>query len=193
MAENKKSFVIYCDVIQAIDHLTNEEKGKLFQHLLEYVNDLNPILEDRILLGVWKHIELQLKRDLKKYERRCDRNRENGKLGGRPKNPKKPKEPTGLIQNPTKAKKPDTDNDTDNDILKRELEFKNSLKQYSNLYSKDMLNRFYLYWSERKPKGRKMRFEMEKVFDTSRRLVTWNNNNFGNKQEKQFKPTILGI
>lgn len=68
MAKDKKSFVLYADLIGRVEHLTNEEKGVLFQHLLDYVNDLNPVLEDRILIGVWKPIEQQLKRDLKKFE-----------------------------------------------------------------------------------------------------------------------------
>ena len=68
MAENKKSFVLYSDLIHNIDHLTNEEKGLLFQHLLEYVNDMSPILEDRLLVTAWKPIERQLKRDLQKFE-----------------------------------------------------------------------------------------------------------------------------
>jgi hypothetical protein len=67
MAADKNSFIMYADLMQNIDHLTNEEKGQLFTHLLEYVNDLNPILEDRVLLSVWKPIERQLKRDLVKY------------------------------------------------------------------------------------------------------------------------------
>ena len=70
MAENKKSFLIYCDIIHSIDHLTNEEKGVLFQHLLEYVNDMNPVLEDRLLITAWKPIERQLKRDLVKWEQK---------------------------------------------------------------------------------------------------------------------------
>lgn len=68
MAENKKSFVLYSDLIHNIDHLTNEEKGILFQHLLEYVNDLKPVLKDRLVLTAWKPIERQLKRDLQKFE-----------------------------------------------------------------------------------------------------------------------------
>jgi len=68
MAENKKSFVLYSDLLKSIEHLTNEEKGILFNHLLEYVNDKNPILEDRLILTAWKPIELQLKRDLIKFE-----------------------------------------------------------------------------------------------------------------------------
>ena len=70
MAENKKSFLIYCDIIHSIDHLTNEEKGLLFQHLLEYVNDMNPVLEDRLLITACKPIERQLKRDLVKWEQK---------------------------------------------------------------------------------------------------------------------------
>lgn len=68
MAENKKSFVLYADLVKSIEHLTNEEKGVLFNHLLLYVNDQNPVLEDRLVLTAWKPIELQLKRDLRKFE-----------------------------------------------------------------------------------------------------------------------------
>ena len=81
MAENKKSFVLYTDLIKSIEHLTNEEKGILFNHLLEYVNDLNPILEDRLVLTAWKPIELQLKRDLQKYEGSRDKQSESGAMG----------------------------------------------------------------------------------------------------------------
>jgi hypothetical protein len=79
MAQGKKSFILYCDLIHEVDHLTDEEKGKLFQHLLEYVNDMNPVLEDRVLLGSWKHIQRQLKRDLLKYEDIKEKRSEAGK------------------------------------------------------------------------------------------------------------------
>jgi hypothetical protein len=115
MAENKKSFLIYCDIIHTVEHLTDEEKGKLFQHLLDYVNDKNPILTDRLLAAVFEPIKQQLKRDLVKYEGICNRNSKNGALGGRP---KKPKKPNGLIENPTEPKKADTDTDTDTDNVK---------------------------------------------------------------------------
>jgi len=79
MAENKKSFVLYADLIKSIEHLTNEEKGILFNHLLEYVNDKNPVLEDRLILTAWKPIELQLKRDLIKFEEVKAKRSEAGK------------------------------------------------------------------------------------------------------------------
>ena len=79
MAEGKKSFVLYADLLDNIEHLTNEEKGILFNHLLEYVNDKNPILEDRIIVTAWKPIEKQLKRDLKKFEEVKTKRSEAGK------------------------------------------------------------------------------------------------------------------
>ena len=68
MEISKKSFVLYNDLIYTIEYLTNEEKGILFQHLLNYVNGIRTELEDRLLLVVWKPIERQLNRDLEKYE-----------------------------------------------------------------------------------------------------------------------------
>jgi hypothetical protein len=102
MAKDKKSFVLYADLLTSVDHLTDEELGKLFRHTLQYVNDLNPVLEDRLLLTAWKPIQQSLKRDLKKYEERAERSRENGKLGGRPKTQK-------TQQVILKPKKPDSD------------------------------------------------------------------------------------
>lgn len=81
MAEGKKSFVLYADLIDNIDHLTNEEKGILFNHLLMYVNDMNPVLEDRLILTAWKPIQRQLKRDLSKYENSKEERSRSGKLG----------------------------------------------------------------------------------------------------------------
>ena len=102
MAKDKKSFVLYADLLTSVDHLTDEELGKLFRHTLQYVNDLNPVMEDRLLLTAWKPIQQSLKRDLKKYEERAERSRENGKLGGRPKTQK-------TQQVFLKPRKPDSD------------------------------------------------------------------------------------
>ena len=79
MAEDKKSFILYADLINSIDHLTNEEKGILFTHLLEYVNDKNPVLEDRVILSAWKPIQLQLKRDLVRFNEVKAKRSEAGK------------------------------------------------------------------------------------------------------------------
>ena len=67
------------------------------------------------------------------------------------------------------------------DLEFRKNEFKNNLEPFLEIYGKDLLNDFFRYWTEHNPDGKKMRFEMEKVFDISKRLKTWSNN------EKKFK------
>jgi len=108
MAENKKAFVLYSDLKYTTDHLSNEDAGKVFKWVLDYVNDLDPEPLNGLLAAVCEPIKQTLKRDLKKYERRANNSRNNGKLGGRPPNEKNPKKPSGLIDNPDEPKKPDS-------------------------------------------------------------------------------------
>jgi len=82
MAENKKSFVLYTDIIHVFANLTDDEAGKLVKHLLAYVNDQNPITDNRIIQIAFEPIKLQLKRDLKHWESVVDKRRDAGKLGG---------------------------------------------------------------------------------------------------------------
>lgn len=72
-------------------------------------------------------------------------------------------------------------------IINREAEFKNSLQPFLEEFGSNTLNDFYLYWTEKKPKGKKMLFEMQKTFDVKRRLIRWNKNNFGNKEKSSAK------
>jgi hypothetical protein len=68
MADNKKSFLLYCDLIHTFKELTDAEAGKLIKHVLAYVNDENPKTDDRLLKIAFEPIKQSLKRDLKKYE-----------------------------------------------------------------------------------------------------------------------------
>ena len=102
MASNKKSFVLYTDIIETVKQLDNEKAGELFKHILSYVNDENPTTDDVIINLVFTPIKLSLKRDLKRYEYRAERSRENGKKGGRPKTQK-------TQQVFSKPRKPDSD------------------------------------------------------------------------------------
>jgi hypothetical protein len=68
MAQDKKSFLLYVDIIHTVRKLTNEQSGQLFKHVLAYVNDENPETSDPIIDLVFEPIKQQLKRDLKKYE-----------------------------------------------------------------------------------------------------------------------------
>jgi len=125
MANGKTSFVLYTDVWHTVEKLTNDKAGILFKHILRYVNDQNPETKDIIIQIAFEPIKQSLKRDLRKYESICLRNRANGAKGGRPK--KKPKKPSGIITNPKKPKKPDSDIDSDIDI--------DNVKEKKNKYS----------------------------------------------------------
>lgn len=68
MAENKKSFVAYCDWIESFEELEDDEAGRLIKHLLRYVNDLNPEPPDKLTQMCFIPIKQQLKRDLKSWK-----------------------------------------------------------------------------------------------------------------------------
>lgn len=89
MAQNKKSFVLYCDIIHTMKYLSDSEKGIVFQWVLDYVNDNDPDDLPGLLQAVVEPIRQQLKRDLKKWEGYVEKQRENGKKGGRPKKSQK--------------------------------------------------------------------------------------------------------
>ena len=81
MAENKKSFILYCDILNVVDKLTDEQAGRLFKHILGYVNDQNPELDDILLEIAFEPIKQALKRDLVKYEEKKVKRSESGKAG----------------------------------------------------------------------------------------------------------------
>lgn len=81
MAENKKSVLLYCDIIHTVKELSDEEAGKLFKHYLEYINDLNPSAPDKLTQIVFEPIKQNLKRDLKKWESKSERNSQIAKEG----------------------------------------------------------------------------------------------------------------
>lgn len=122
MAENKKSFILYCDLIHMVKKLPEKTQAALFVLILEYVNDLNPEINDDILLEVaFEPIKHQLKRDLKRYEAFIIKQSYNGKQGGRPPKPKpkkeKPKNPSLSYKTQKSLNDTVTVNDTDTVIV----------------------------------------------------------------------------
>ena len=86
MAKDKKSFVLYCDLLKVVEKLIEQDRenktnysGELFYHILQYVNDKNPIPIDFIIDLAFEPIKCQLKRDLVKYEVRQEQRTEAGR------------------------------------------------------------------------------------------------------------------
>jgi hypothetical protein len=200
----KKSFLLYCDLKHTIDKLPDETAGRLLKLILDYANGDFKEPNDLLLQVVFEPIKQSLIRDLEKYDAKVIRNRENGSKGGRPSKEDNPQKPTGLINNPLKAKKADNDSDNDNDsdsvsdngndIIKsaKAPSFKsysnqdliNQIKPLIEKYGKDTCNAFYSYWSEPLANG-KMRLTNEKAWDTNRRLTSWK------QREKQPTNTFV--
>lgn len=79
MAKEKNSFLLYCDIIHTVEKLDDVQAGKLFKHLLKYVNDQNPTPENALIEIAFEPIKQSLKRDLIKYETIRERNSENAR------------------------------------------------------------------------------------------------------------------
>lgn len=84
MAEGKKGFILYTDLIHTVKKLPIEKRGELFTVILEYVNDEDPEVTDLLIDLVWEPVKRQLKRDLEHWESIKLKRSEAGKLGGRP-------------------------------------------------------------------------------------------------------------
>jgi len=80
--KNKKSFILYADIQSTIHELTDRQAGKLFKHILAYVNDENPEIKDKEIRIAFAYIREQLKRDLRIWKDKKNVRAEAGRLGG---------------------------------------------------------------------------------------------------------------
>lgn len=103
MAEDKKSFILYCDIIHMVEKLPADKAGDLFKHILRYVNDQDPETDDIIITIAFEPIKQALKRDLRKYESYIEKQRVNGKRGGRPRKTTETQETLPFFLKPKKA------------------------------------------------------------------------------------------
>lgn len=81
MAENKKSFLLYADLIYTVKKMPLDKAGELFLTILKYVNDENPVIEDVLIDLVFEPIKQQLRRDLKCWEGIKVEKSNGGRLG----------------------------------------------------------------------------------------------------------------
>lgn len=106
----RESFILYKSFYGPISQLTDEQLGRLFRaiYLWQIDGDATPDPDIQIAFGFFIN---QFRIDNEKYQERCERNQENGKLGGRP------KKTDGFSKKRSvsaKAKKTDNENENDN-------------------------------------------------------------------------------
>lgn len=192
MADGKKSFVIYCDLIHTVSKMPDEKAGQLFKHILDYVNDLNPVTYDLVIQLTFEPIKQQFKRDLAKWETTRE-----GRIAAGKASAESRKQNQQMLTNVKNVEQTSTNPTVNvnvngtvngsvnvNDIKERKKEFADKLTAFMERYDKPLLKDFFNYWTEHSENGKKMRFEKESVFDMALRLSTWAKRSKPSKPEK---------
>ena len=65
----------------------------------------------------------------------------------------------------------------------RKKAFMEECKSFGDKYDHEMINSFYFYWAQENRSGRKMRFELEKTWNTGMRLKNWENRSYQYENE----------
>jgi hypothetical protein len=186
----RDSLVFYRSFYEAIKDLPRDIQGDVYTAIMEY--GLNGITTENlkpIARGIFTLIKPSIDANNKRFE--------NGRKGGRPSKEESELKPN---HNQTTTKhEPNEDEDEDVnadnnphtfpdgkvsppawgeprakiDFPKRKEKFKNELAPYLETYGREMLNEFFAYWTEPNKPGTKMNFELERTWDLSRRLATW--------------------
>lgn len=68
--------------MHTVAKLPNDKAGRLFKHILEYVNDHDPVLDDLLLEIAFEPIKQWLKRDLLRREEIKEKRKQAGKMWG---------------------------------------------------------------------------------------------------------------
>jgi hypothetical protein len=76
----KNSFLLYCDSLEIINQLTDEQKGKLLTRIFTYNNGLIIPSKDKEVELVFTFFRVQFDRDGKKYEDKVEKRKLAGKL-----------------------------------------------------------------------------------------------------------------
>lgn len=171
MANGKKAFVLYCDIRHTVQHLTDEQAGILFKHILDYVNDLNPVTNDVVIKLAFEPVKQQLKRDLKKWEQFIDKQRENGKRGGRPEKSTETQITQAFLEKPKKAVTvtvTDTVTERVNTATRREI-LESNLFRKANVPTKEKVWEIFMNHGGTK--------EMAKKFYDTHEASEWFNKN----------------
>ena len=116
----KDNFMLYQDQYPPIKDLSHEQKGMLLDAFFMFNAGEDVSFTDPVVAMAFSFFKQSFVRNIKRYEEQCQRNRENGKTGGRPKNTVGLYETEDNPKNPVGLKKADSDpdSDPDSDILR---------------------------------------------------------------------------
>ncbi len=188
MAENKKSFILYTDMIHTVRKLPKGKQAELFMAILEFVNDENPVVKDILVSIAFEPIKHQLKRDLIRWDNFKKKQCENGKLGGRPKKEINPNNPSLLEETQKSLTVTVTDTVTVNVKKKESEEEKPDLKN-SNLFRSPTVPTKSQVWEAFSFQGGTK--EMAKGFYEKYESVSWFKNGSPITNFKSLVPSFI--
>jgi len=79
MSKEQKGFIVYGDIQDVLTELDDEQVAQLFRGMVDYFVSGKAPKFSGILKFVWIPIKQHMDRDAEKYEKRCEKNRENAK------------------------------------------------------------------------------------------------------------------
>ena len=107
MSKEKKGFIVYDDIMEVVDRLSDEEAGQLLKGMLGYsISGKDPKFKG-VLEFVFIPIKQQMDRNAEKYAAKCEKNRENAN--------KRWQNANASDRKNRNANYADTDTDTDTD------------------------------------------------------------------------------
>lgn len=80
--ESKKSFILYCDIGQHLELLSNEDAGLLFKGIVHYADTGEPPQLPPMAAMAFSFIRAQIDRDQEKWNTTREKRRAAGKSGG---------------------------------------------------------------------------------------------------------------
>lgn len=80
--DKKQSFILYADIREPLSDLTDEQIGKLFRAILDYVADGKEPRFKGAMAMAFSFVRSALDRDAIKYQRKVERRRAAGRVGG---------------------------------------------------------------------------------------------------------------
>ena len=135
--KGKKSFLVYYDNEIIVCRLSDDEAGRLFKSLFPYGRErIRPDFEYSPALAMaFDVLALAIDRNDEKYERRCEKNRENGRKGGIAKASKSKQSLPSGKQGLANLADRDKDRDRDKDIDKERGRDSIDYQQIADLYN----------------------------------------------------------
>ena len=190
------------NIIRMSSHLNNEDLGQLVRYFFLYAeNGQMPDEEQNLTIAIiFNEWRIQFESDKERYEvvsqkrreagrKRWDKKHDSAQVG--PVSPASPSSPSSSQSDkstvttpmsnddmgtpsspPLKAKKKSMGSPS-RDLAARRTDFYQGILPFADQYDREMLNDFFQYWTELDKRRQRMRFEMQKTWETGKRLSLW--------------------